>query len=139
VGLFSGRRPDGLGVRDGRLAPCPTSPNCVSSQMPADDVEHHVEALAFPDAAKGDPRAAWAMLERAVRGLERTTIVDLRDDYLHAEVASALMGFIDDLECLLDAASGKIQVRSASRVGYSDLGVNRKRVESLRAALARQA
>jgi len=139
VGLFSGRRPDGLGVRDGRLAPCPTSPNCVSSQIPADDAEHHVAALAFPAAARGDARAAWRMLEGAVRGLERTTIVTLRDDYLHAEVSSALMGFIDDLECLLDAASGKIQVRSASRVGYSDLGVNRKRVEALRTALARQA
>jgi uncharacterized protein (DUF1499 family) len=138
VGLFSGRRPDGLGVRDGRLAPCPTSPNCVSSQMPADDPEHHVEALAFPAAARGDAQAAWRMLEGAVRGLERTTLVTVRDDYLHAEVASALMGFIDDLECLLDAASGKIQVRSASRVGYSDLGVNRQRVEALRAALARQ-
>jgi uncharacterized protein (DUF1499 family) len=139
VKLFAGRRPDLLGVRDGRLAPCPTSPNCVSSQMPVDDAEHNVVPLPFPAAAQGDARAAWRMLERAVRALDRVTIVTLRDDYLHAEVASALMGFIDDLECLLDAASGTIQVRSASRVGYSDLGVNRRRVEALRAALARQA
>lgn len=107
--------------------------------MPAEDAEHHVEPFPFPASAKGDPQAAWRLLERAVRDLERTTIVTLRDDYLHAEVSSALMGFIDDLECLLDAASGKIHVRSASRVGYSDLGVNRKRVAALRDALARQA
>ncbi len=139
MGLFAGKRPDLLGVRDGRLAPCPTSPNCVSSQMPADDAEHHVEALAFPAAAKGDPAAAWRMLESVVRGLERTSIVTLRDDYLHAEATSALMGFVDDLECLLDVKASRIDVRSASRVGYSDLGVNRKRVEAIRAALARQA
>ena len=107
--------------------------------MPAEDAEHHVAPLAFPPAAKGDAGIAWAMLERAVRGLERTTIVTLRSDYLHAEATSALMGFVDDLECLLDAPSGRIEVRSASRVGYSDLGVNRKRVEALRDALNRQA
>lgn len=136
MGLFSGRRPADLGVRDGRLALCPTSPNCVSSQAPADDAEHHVAPLAFPAAAQGDAARAWEALERTVRGMERTTIVTLRADYLHAECASAVLGFIDDLECLLDRGARVIQVRSASRLGYSDLGVNRQRVEALRVRLA---
>lgn len=139
MGLFAGSRPAALGVRDGRLAPCPTSPNCVSSQAPPEDAEHHVAALPFPASARGDPAAAWAALERAVRALERTSVVTVRPGYLHAEAATALLGFVDDLECLLDAAARVIHVRSASRVGYSDLGVNRKRVETLRARLAESA
>ncbi len=136
MGLFSGRRPADLGVRDGRLAACPTSPNCVSSFEPAADAEHHVAPLPFPRAAKGDPTAAWAALHDLVRGMERTAVVTLRPDYLHAECASAVLGFVDDLECLLDRKASVIHVRSASRVGYSDFGVNRRRVEALRARLA---
>ena len=136
MGLFPGRRPAELGVRDGRLAPCPTSPNCVSSFEPAADAEHHVAPLAFPPGARGDAAAAWVVLERAVRGIERTTVITLRPEYLHAECASAMMGFVDDLECLLDRAAQVIHVRSASRVGYSDFGVNRKRIELLRTRLA---
>jgi uncharacterized protein (DUF1499 family) len=108
----------------------------VSSQVEAADAEHHVAPLEFPPSARGDPKAAWEALERIVRSLERTTLVTQRQGYLHAEVASALLGFVDDLECLLDAAGRVIQARSASRVGHSDLGVNRKRVERLRELLA---
>jgi uncharacterized protein (DUF1499 family) len=135
MGLFSGSRPDNLGVRDGRLAPCPTSPNCVTSEGDPQDAEHHVEPLAFPPGVT-DPDLAWEAVERAVRGLERTIIVTARPGYLHAECSSALLGFVDDLECLLDRRARAIQVRSASRLGYSDLGVNRKRVEALRRRLA---
>lgn len=136
MGLFAGKRPAGLGARDGRLAPCPTSPNCVSSQADASDAEHHVAPLPFPPGAGSDAGAAWSALERAVRGLEHVTVVTRRADYLHAEVATAVLGFVDDLECLLDARARVIHVRSASRVGYSDLGVNRRRVELLRTRLA---
>lgn len=136
MGLFAGDRPSTLGVRDGRLAPCPTSPNCVSSQTPSEDAEHLIAPLAFPPAAQGDPARAWEVLERAVRELERTIVITARPGYLHAEASTALLGFVDDLECLLDPAARVIHVRSASRVGYSDLGVNRKRVEALRARLA---
>jgi uncharacterized protein (DUF1499 family) len=138
VGFLAGRRPADLGVRDGRLALCPTSPNCVSSQAAPDDAEHHVAPLAFPASAQGDPARTWAQLEAAVRSLERTVVVTLRPDYLHAECSSALLGFVDDLECLLDRGARVVHVRSASRVGYSDLGVNRRRVEELRARLAAQ-
>ena len=131
MGLLSGRRPSNLGARTGRLAPCPASPNCVSSQADATDAGHYVAPLAF----KGDPQAAWEMLRRIVAESARAQIVAERDGYLHAEFASRLLGFVDDLECLLDARAHRIQVRSSSRLGYRDFGVNRERVESLRARL----
>jgi len=132
MGLLSGRRPSNLGAKNGRLAPCPAAPNCVSSQAdPAGDAGHYVAALAF----KGDPQAAWEALRRIVAESERATIVGETDGYLHAEFESKVMGFVDDLECLLDAPARRIQVRSASRLGYRDFGVNRERVESLRRRL----
>ena len=132
MGLFSGRRPSNLGAKNGRLAPCPGSPNCVSSQAdPAGDAGHYVAALAF----KGDPQAAWEALRRIVAESERATIIGETDGYLYAEFESKVMGFVDDLECLLDAPARRIHVRSASRLGYRDFGVNRERVETLRRRL----
>ena len=112
------------------MAACPSSPNCVSSRAPDD--AHRVEPLAMA----GDPAAAFERAVEAVRALPRTTVVTEEAGYLHAECRSRLFRFIDDLELELDADAGVIQVRSASRVGHSDLGVNRRRVEALRAALA---
>jgi uncharacterized protein (DUF1499 family) len=128
----AGARPEGLGVMaGGAFAPCPASPNCVSSD--ATDAGHRVEPLAF----EGTPAEAWRAARKAVAALPRTRIVTESDTYLHAECRSTVFGFIDDLELHLRPEAGGIAVRSASRVGYSDLGVNRSRVESLRAALAR--
>ncbi len=126
----AGRRPTTLGVEGARLSPCPSSPNCVSSD--AADSAHSVEplALAVPAAQ------AWTAARDAVAKLPRTRIVTDADGYLHAECRSALMGFVDDLELHLRPADAQIAVRSASRLGYSDMGVNRRRVEALRAALA---
>ncbi len=76
-----------------------------------------------------------AKLVALVKAMPRTTIVDSTDNYLYAEFASKLMGFVDDVEFYLDPAESVIQVRSASRLGESDLGVNRKRLEEIRAAL----
>lgn len=125
----SGKRPSSLGVTDAGLAPCPSSPNCVSSDA-TDDV-HRVEALALT----GAPEEAWGSLREEVARWPRTTVVEDTGSYLHAECASALFGFVDDLELHLRASDGVIAVRSASRVGYGDLGVNRRRVEGLREAL----
>jgi uncharacterized protein (DUF1499 family) len=133
VDLFPGRRPDDLGVRDGRLKPVPASPNAVSSQAPKGD--HHVEPLRY----HGPREAALVALERVVAVLPRTRIVARSADYLHAECASALLGFVDDLEFHLPAEGGVIHVRSASRLGHSDLGVNRRRVEEIRARFSRLA
>ena len=116
------------------LAPCPNSPNCVSSLAPGSDREHHVAPFRF----SGDPATAWQRLKTAVLAEQRVTIVEERKDYLHAEMRSLIFRFIDDVEFSLAADAGLIHVRSASRVGYSDFGVNRKRVERIRAAFDSQ-
>ncbi len=127
----SGTRPAHLGVSQGRLAPCPATPNCVSSDATG---EHAAE----PFRLTVDPGRAWRNARDAVAALPRTRIVSETPDYLHAECRSAVLGFVDDLELHLRPGAGVIAVRSASRVGYSDLGVNRRRVEALGESLARQ-
>jgi uncharacterized protein (DUF1499 family) len=116
------------------LAPCPDSPNCVSSQAPESDREHYIAPFSF----SGDPAAAWQRLKTAVLAEKRVTIVEERIGYLHAEMRSLIFRFVDDVEFSLAADAGLINVRSASRVGYSDFGVNRKRVERIRAAFDSQ-
>jgi uncharacterized protein (DUF1499 family) len=125
----AGQRPAGLGVEGARLAPCPASPNCVSSD--AGDERHAVADLELAAPAP----EAWRAAREAVAALPRTRTVAESEGYLHAECRSALFRFVDDLELHLRADAGRIAVRSASRVGRSDLGVNRRRVEDLRAAL----
>lgn len=124
-----GKRPGNLGVKKGRLAPCPSSPNCVSSD--ARDVGHRVEpfAIAAPAAR------TWEVVRQTVAAMPRTRIVSDTGEYLHAECSSPLLGFVDDLELHLRPVEGILAVRSASRVGYSDLGVNAGRVETLRERL----
>lgn len=122
----AGSRPTDIGVQQGRLAACPSSPNCASSDVPESD-EHYVAPLPLP--AKG----GWAAARAAVASLDRTQIVQEAEGYLHAECTSALIGYVDDLE--LHVRDGQIAVRSASRLGYSDMGVNRARVEALRTRL----
>ena len=121
-----GARPSTLGVRDGRLAPCPSSPNCVSSR--AEDDVHRVAPFTFT----GTAGAAIGRLAGIVRSLPRAAVVTATETYLHAEFRSAVFRFVDDIEFLADESAGVIQVRSASRVGSSDLGVNRKRIETIR-------
>jgi uncharacterized protein (DUF1499 family) len=111
------------------MAPCPDSPNCVSSE--ATDADHAVPPFELAVA----PELAWSAAREAVAALPRTRIVEERAGYLRAVCRSRLLRFADDLELELRADPGRIAVRSASRVGYSDLGVNRRRVESLRASL----
>ena len=123
------KAPTDLGVHDGRLAACPSSPNCVSSQ--AEDADHRIEPLAY----EGDVTEAMARLKAAVATIPRTEIVKEDAAYLHVEATSLIFRFVDDVEFLFDTENQVIQVRSASRTGYSDLGANRARVESVRAAL----
>lgn len=124
----AGKPPQGLGVREGRLAACPRSPNCVSSQ--ADDDRHRIAPLAVP----GDPDEAWQRLRELLAAWPDTRVVDSGPDYLRVEFRTRL-GFVDDGEFALERQTRVIHVRSASRVGYSDLGKNRGRVEELREAL----
>ena len=131
--LFPGVRPPKLGAKDGKLAPAPRSPNAVSSQAdPQRDAGHHIA----PFGCNGNPDDTWRRLTALVRALPGAEIVTADHHYLHAECGSMLLGFIDDFELLLDRAADLIHVRSASRLGRRDFGVNRARVESLRAQLA---
>jgi uncharacterized protein (DUF1499 family) len=118
-----------LGANRGQLAACPASPNCVSSQ--ATDEAHQVAPLVYHG---DDPVAAMQQLQTVIKSLPRAKIVTEADGYLHAEFRSALIGYVDDVECVVDPTNHVIHIRSASRVGYSDFGANRRRVEAIRAA-----
>jgi uncharacterized protein (DUF1499 family) len=121
-------RPTNLGAARGKLAPCPDSPNCVCSQEPAVS-SHYIAPLAF----KSSPAAALGKLKTALGRMKRVTVVEASDDYVYAEFRTAVLRFVDDVEFVIDPGTKLIHVRSASRVGRSDLGVNRRRVEEIRA------
>ena len=121
---FSGERPSNLGVKDGKLAACPGTPNCVNSQ--SNDAQSKIDAL---------PAVSITEIKGVVEAMEGTTIIEETDNYLYAEFKSKLMGYVDDVEFYRDEANNVVQVRSASRLGKSDLGVNRKRVEEIRSKL----
>lgn len=127
INMFSSK-PDGLGVTNGNLAPCPDSPNCVSTQ--ATDAEHSIEPIAFA----GTTTEAMAAIKAALQTLPRTEIKTETDNYLHAESTSLIMRYVDDVEFYFDVDAQLIHFRSASRIGHSDLGVNRKRMETFRQA-----
>ena len=121
---LTGERPSNLGVKDSQLTACPGTPNCVNSQ--SDDPQSKIEPL---------PAKSITEIKQVVEGMERTTIVEETDNYLYAEFQSKLMGYVDDVEFYVDPNANAVQVRSASRLGKSDLGVNRKRVEEIRSKL----
>ena len=127
---FSGSRPQNLGVKDGKLTPCPGSPNCVCSCYPEDTV-HAIEPLSY----RSHQAAAIAALKQIIRDTDRAEIIIESPDYIYAEFSSKLMGYVDDIEFYANPAENSIQVRSASRLGKSDLGANRKRIETIRAKL----
>lgn len=130
---FSGKQPANLGIKDGKFAPCPNTPNCVNSQAANTDTEHKIAPIAYHSSSS----EVISKLKMAIEGMDRVKIVTESDNYLYAQFTSALMGFVDDIEFYLDPSTpGQLQVRSASRLGQSDLGVNRKRVEEIRAKLA---
>jgi uncharacterized protein (DUF1499 family) len=125
----TGSIPSTLGVSGSGMAPCPSSPNCVSSD--AQDSDHQISPLQLTEPAT----EAWVVVQDLLAKLPRTRIVSDKPGYLHAECRSALLGFVDDLELNLRPSEGVIAVRSASRLGYSDFGVNRRRIEELRTSL----
>jgi len=120
----AGDRPKNLGARDGSLPICPSSPNCVSSQ--ATDEGHRIAPLMF----NGDPDAAFVRLKQMLGQRGDAAIIEEKPGYLRVELRTTL--FVDDGEFLLDRSRSVIQVRSASRLGYSDLGKNRSRMEEIR-------
>ena len=122
----AGNRHSQIGVSGGRLAACPDSPNCVSSQSA--DPRHAIDPLRYEETVQ----KARERLVKAISGMKRARIVTAEERYIHAEFTSVFFRFVDDVEFLLDDGAKTIHVRSASRIGQSDLGVNRKRVEAIR-------
>jgi uncharacterized protein (DUF1499 family) len=122
------RRPTDLGVTSGRLKACPSSPNCVCSQD--NDPGHHTEPIRYSDPGP------ISVLSDVIGTLPGGKVISATDNYLHAEFTSRIFRFVDDVEFQLDPEAKVIHCRSASRVGHSDLGVNRARIEAIRKAFA---
>lgn len=120
----AGEHPNNLGVKNDFLAACPTSPNCVSSQT--DNTEHRIAPLVFSD----DSDAAFDRLKQVLGQRSDTTIIEDKPGYMRVELRTIF--FVDDGEFLLDRTHSFIHVRSASRLGHSDLGKNRSRMEEIR-------
>ena len=127
--FFAGTQPENIGVTNEKLLSRPSTPNCVSSQ--SEDAEHSIEPLIY----QGEGEQVISALKDIINQEERTEIVSETSDYLYAQFTSQWMGFIDDVEFFVNKDKGVIDVRSASRSGESDLGVNRERIESIRQAL----
>ncbi len=114
-------------MQDGHLSPCPSSPNCVASR--AEDEEHRIEPLAL----RGTPEETRARLLALLASEPRAEVVAQQDNYLRAQFTSKVLRFVDDVEFLIGPQA--VEVRSASRLGYADMGVNRARIEELRQRL----
>lgn len=128
LGSDSRRMSAVVGVVEGRLLACPSTPNCVSSDAQAAD-GHYISPIADPGGSK------WAGLVEIVRGMPGATLIAQRDDYAHFTFTTGLWRFVDDVEFHHRPEDAEIAIRSASRVGRSDLGTNRKRLEAIRALL----
>ena len=131
MGIFSGSRPTNLGFNAGKFAPPSWKPNCVSSTADKSDEKHFIAPITYT----GSGPDAWKKLLGIVKGNPRVNVVNETANYLYAEFKSAGMGYVDDVEFARDDKAGVIQVRSASRLGIRDLGVNRARVEAIRGQL----
>ncbi len=142
AGLWRGSPPADLGVRDGRLKPPSRTPNSVHSQAALwpDHPQAGRAAIAplpFVRSDGGDGQATLARIEALVRATPAAELVRREPGYLYATYRSRLLRFTDDVEFWVDPAAGVVQVRSASRLGHGDRGVNRARIEAIRTALAR--
>ena len=124
---FSGVRPINLGVKARKLSLCPGTPNCVNSQ--SSTPQFRIDPF---------PPISIAKLKKVIEGMERTRVIEETENYLYAEFKTKLMGYVDDVEFYLDPNENVIHIRSASRLGKFDLGVNRQRVERIRSQLQKQ-
>jgi len=138
LGWLKGRAPDDLGVRDGRLKPPSTTPNSVSSQAALHDPQRYMVDYARIDPLRfgGDGAAALDKVRRIVAAMPGAQVIESRPDYVYVQFMTRWLKFVDDTEFWLSPAENVIHVRSASRIGRSDLGVNRARVEAIRARLS---
>lgn len=111
------------------LQPCPDSPNCVSTQAPREDAQHYIEPITYT----GSAADARQRLLDVIAAMPRTKIVTDEELYIHATFTSLIFRFVDDVQFVIDDAAKTIHFRSASRVGRGDMGVNRNRMEEIRA------
>ena len=125
---FAGKMPE-LGIQDGKLFPCPSAPNCVVSQDA--DQDHAIAPIAYT----GSREDARELLTKVLGVVPRTKIVTQQENYIRVKSTSRMMGFVDDTEFYLPEDESVIHVRAAARLGESDLGVNRRRLEQIRFAL----
>lgn len=121
----SGAGDESLGVKEGKLAPCPDSPNCVSTQ--SDRKGHAMRPLPYLQTRE----KSRGRILRILKDMKRTKIVKRTEFYIHAECRTALWRFVDDVEFFLDDTARVVHFRSASRVGYYDFGVNRRRMKEI--------
>lgn len=123
--------PDDLGIKDGRLKEAPDTPNCVSSFAPEDDQQHYISPMPY----NGDTAETFVQIKTILADFPRFKIVKAENNYLYIEATTLVFRYVDDLEIFLDDKNKLIHFRSASRIGQSDFGANRKRVEQIKAAL----
>lgn len=134
--LFQGSTPTDLGVNSGKLKPPSETDNSVSSQASLyPDHPRHVAAQIAPIAFRGDGAATLARIDAIVRTMDGATVVKRDAEYLYVRFTTPLLKFVDDAEFWVDPVAQVVQVRSASRIGEGDMGVNRERIETVRAAL----
>lgn len=128
----NGDRPMDLGIKKGQLLACPSEKeNCVSSQS----TEEAFMIDSFRGKSGENAQQVFSKLKQVIQSMKRTKIVKEESDYLHAEFTTAIMRFVDDVELYVDSTNQVVHVRSASRLGQKDFGVNRKRVEEIRKRL----
>jgi uncharacterized protein (DUF1499 family) len=137
LGLLGGPQPGNLGVREGRLKPPSKTPNSVSSQAALwPDAPQRAYAQIDPLVFQGDAAAAMARLRSVVESMPGARVVSASPDYLYAQFTTRWLKFVDDVEFHVPPGERVVHVRSASRVGRKDFGVNRQRIESIRARFA---
>lgn len=136
AGLLRGKAPSDLGIQDGKLKRPSRTPNSVTSQADLwPDHPQKAYSQIAPFKASGDGSAEMAKIADALKAMPRTVIVKQEPGYIYAQSTTALMKYTDDVEFVLDAGKGIIDVRSASRLGQKDFGVNRARIEAIRKAI----
>ncbi|WP_028316196.1 DUF1499 domain-containing protein [Desulfatibacillum aliphaticivorans] len=127
AGMLMLAGPGGASAGDPDIDPCPNSPNCVSTKADSSDAKHYMAPLDF----SGDGAQAMEKLAAIISAMPRTEIVAKTDKYIHAVFSSKIFKFKDDVEILVDEEANQIHFRSASRTGYSDFGMNKKRMEEI--------
>ncbi|SMF56609.1 DUF1499 domain-containing protein [Pseudobacteriovorax antillogorgiicola] len=129
ISACTGTRPTDIGIQEGGLKPCPDSPNCVSSF--AETEEHKIEPLPIIN----NKAETLEKLKSIINSMPRTEVIQETDNYLYVEFTTFIMRYVDDVEFYIPDDESVVHVRSASRLGHSDMGLNRERIEAIRSQM----